>query len=88
MSGRLRFARDTVTLSLVDTCCVVYLDDILIYSDSHAEYELHVREVLARLRKFALYTVVESDGLSVRRPGESAPKRRGESNGNQDRDED
>ncbi|KYG39690.1 hypothetical protein M433DRAFT_10202 [Acidomyces richmondensis BFW] len=32
--------------------------------------------------------VVESDGLSVLRPGESAPKRRGESNGNQDRDED
>ncbi|KYG40209.1 hypothetical protein M433DRAFT_9100 [Acidomyces richmondensis BFW] len=33
-------------------------------------------------------TVVESDGLSVLRPGESAPKRREESNGNQDRDED
>ncbi|KYG42786.1 hypothetical protein M433DRAFT_157500 [Acidomyces richmondensis BFW] len=36
----------------------------------------------------SLDSVVESDGLSVLRPGESAPKRREESNGNQDRDED
>jgi len=40
---------------LVDEFCVVYLDDILIYSDSREEHVRHVREVLARLRKFALY---------------------------------
>lgn len=40
---------------LVDTICVVYLDDILIYSDSRANHVRHVREVLARLRSFGLY---------------------------------
>ncbi|KYG39829.1 hypothetical protein M433DRAFT_9820 [Acidomyces richmondensis BFW] len=38
--------------------------------------------------KSLVANVVESDGLSVLRPGKSAPKRRDESNGNQDRDED
>ena len=41
---------------LVDVCCVVYLDDILIYSDTYKRYVRHVHEVLERLRKFALYT--------------------------------
>lgn len=40
---------------LVDHCCVVYLDDILVYSDSQADHVRHLREVLERLRKFALY---------------------------------
>jgi hypothetical protein len=71
---------------LVDTCCVVYLDDILIYSDSHAEHVRHVREVLARLRKFALYanrkkcrffaTEVEFLGFIVSTEGVAMDKRR------------
>ena len=40
---------------LVDSICVVYLDDILIYSDSRESHVRHVREVLARLRRFSLY---------------------------------
>lgn len=40
---------------LVDVFCVVYLDDILIYSDSEEEHLQHLREVLERLRRFALY---------------------------------
>jgi hypothetical protein len=40
---------------LLDQSCVVYLDDILIYSETYEEHVRHVREVLARLRKFALY---------------------------------
>ncbi|KAI7279554.1 hypothetical protein KC343_g1963 [Hortaea werneckii] len=40
---------------LVDTSCVVYLDDILVYSDSHENHVRDLREVLARLRKFSLY---------------------------------
>ncbi|KYG39644.1 hypothetical protein M433DRAFT_10378 [Acidomyces richmondensis BFW] len=40
-----------------------------------------------RPKKLHQKYVVESDGLSVLRPGKSAPKRREESNGNQDRDE-
>ena len=40
---------------LVDVCCVVYLDDILVYSDTREEYVRDLRAVLERLRKFALY---------------------------------
>jgi hypothetical protein len=40
---------------LVDICCVVYLDDILIYSDTREQHVRDLRAVLERLRKFALY---------------------------------
>lgn len=40
---------------LVDVTCVVYLDDILIYSADLAEHWEHVKQVLERLRQFALY---------------------------------
>lgn len=40
---------------LVDICCIVYLDDILIYSKDEAMHEQHVRSVLERLRKWHLY---------------------------------
>ena len=40
---------------LVDVTCVVYLDDILIYSAEPAEHWGHVKQVLERLRQFSLY---------------------------------
>ncbi|RYP44155.1 hypothetical protein DL768_009354 [Monosporascus sp. mg162] len=40
---------------LVDTICIVYLDDILIYSRDEAEHQQHVRSVLERLRQWGLY---------------------------------
>lgn len=40
---------------LVDTICVVYLDDILIYSRDPAEHSYHVRQVLQRLREAGLF---------------------------------
>lgn len=40
---------------LLDTHCIVYLDDILIYSRSAEEHIKHVRMVLERLEKFRLY---------------------------------
>jgi transposase InsO family protein len=40
---------------LVDIFCVVYLDDILIYSQTREEHTLHVRRVLERLKKWSLY---------------------------------
>jgi predicted O-methyltransferase YrrM len=40
---------------LVDVCCVVYLDNILVYSDTREEHVRDLRAVLERLRKFALY---------------------------------
>lgn len=40
---------------LVDVTCIVYLDDILIFSNDEATHEQHVREVLERLKKADLY---------------------------------
>jgi hypothetical protein len=40
---------------LVDTICIVYLDDILIYSKDRADHIRDVGVVLERLRQYALY---------------------------------
>ncbi|KAF5230292.1 hypothetical protein FAUST_9880 [Fusarium austroamericanum] len=40
---------------LVDTICIVYLDDILIYSKNREEHTQHVKEVLKRMRAAELY---------------------------------
>jgi len=44
---------------LLDVCIVVYLDDILIYSDNITQHWKHVKEVLKRLQKAGLYTKAE-----------------------------
>ena len=46
---------NTALTGLINSCCVVYLDDILIYSNNLEEHYQHVREVLARLREWKLY---------------------------------
>lgn len=71
---------------LMDTCCVVYLDDILIFSNSAEEHTQHLRAVLARLKKHALYanrkkcqffaTEVEFLGFIVSTEGVSMDPRR------------
>jgi RNase H-like domain found in reverse transcriptase/Reverse transcriptase (RNA-dependent DNA polymerase)/Retroviral aspartyl protease len=50
---------------LLDTCCVVYLDDILIYSSSEEEHRNHVRMVLGRLRQFRLYAKLSKCAFGV-----------------------
>ena len=40
---------------LLDSICVVYLDDILIYSVDETQHEEHVKRVLERLRNWGLY---------------------------------
>jgi hypothetical protein len=42
-------------VGLVDIYCVVYLDNILVYSDTYEQHVRDLHEVLKRLRKFALY---------------------------------
>ena len=49
-----RFMND-IFADLLDVCVIIYLDDILIYSDNLAEHKKHVREVLKRLRQHGLY---------------------------------
>jgi len=44
---------------LLDVCVVVYLDDILIYSDNIMQHRKHVKEVLKRLQKAGLYAKAE-----------------------------
>ena len=39
----------------LDVFCIVYLDDILIYSNSEEDHTQHVRKVLERLQKYKLY---------------------------------
>ena len=53
-----RFMND-VFGDLLDVCVVVYLDDILIYSENPAKHKKHVREVLTWLCKHGLYAKAE-----------------------------
>jgi transposase InsO family protein len=46
---------NTAMKGILDDFCVVYLDDILIFSETEEEHERHVGEVLERLRKHDLY---------------------------------
>ena len=50
---------------LLDVCAVVYLNDILIYSDNLAEHQQHVREVLTRLHKHSLFAKAEKCEFQV-----------------------
>jgi hypothetical protein len=40
---------------MVDVCVIIYLDNILIFSDDLSQHEEHVKEVLRRLRQHGLY---------------------------------
>ena len=44
---------------LLDVCVMIYLDDILIYSNDMSEHHRHVKEVLKCLRKAGLYAKAE-----------------------------
>jgi hypothetical protein len=49
-----RFMNDIFS-NMLDVCVIVYLNDILIYSDDMTQHKAHVKEVLWRLRKNGLY---------------------------------
>ena len=44
---------------LLDVCIMIYLDDILIYSNNMSEHYWYVKEVLKYLHKAGLYTKAE-----------------------------
>jgi len=45
-----------IFLDLLDIYVVIYLDDILIYSDNLEEHKDYIKEVLKRLQRYKLYT--------------------------------
>ena len=49
-----RFMNDIFS-DLLDVSVIIYLDDILIYSNDPEEHSEHVREVLRQLRQHGLY---------------------------------
>ena len=59
-----RFMNDIFS-DLLDVCVIVYLDDILIYSDNPDDHPAHVRTVLERLRKHGLYARADKCLFSV-----------------------
>jgi len=44
---------------LLDVCIMIYLDDILIYSNNMSEHHQHVQKVLEHLYKASLYAKAE-----------------------------
>ena len=40
---------------LVDTICIIYLDDILIFSEKPKDYKRHIYSVLERLQQARLF---------------------------------
>jgi transposase InsO family protein len=58
-----------VLCDYLDVFCIVYLDDILIYSNSEEEHETHVRMVLERLLKNGLYGKLEKCHFHVTEVG-------------------
>jgi len=53
-----RFMNDMFS-DLLDVCIVVYLDNILIYSNDITQHWSHVKEMLNRLQKARLYAKAE-----------------------------
>jgi len=50
---------NTVFADMLDVCVVVYLDDILIYSEDMESHQQHVQEILRRLRLHGLFAKPE-----------------------------
>ena len=50
---------------LLDVTCVIYLDDILIYSCDSAAHTQHIKEVLQRLHQYNLYAKLSKYQFSV-----------------------
>ena len=56
---------NTILHDLLDVTCVVYLDDILVFSEDPAQHVAHCREVLRRLVANNLYVKAEKCEFSV-----------------------
>jgi len=50
---------NNIFFNLLDVCVMIYLDDILIYSNNMSRHHWHVKEVLKHLHKASLYAKAE-----------------------------
>ncbi|KAF8830708.1 hypothetical protein HHX47_DHR2000968 [Lentinula edodes] len=60
-----QFFMNEIFHNMVDVCVVIYLDDILIYSDDEVSHVEHVRKVLERLRANHLHAKPEKCAFHV-----------------------
>ena len=54
-----------ILFEYLDVFCTVYLDDIIIYSESIDEHETHVKQVLERLRQAGLQANIKKCEFEV-----------------------
>ena len=59
-----RFIND-ILMEHLDDFCSAYLDDILIYSDSQAEHEIHVKRIMQILKDHGLQADIKKSEFSV-----------------------
>lgn len=52
-------------IELVDIICVVYMNDILIYSDNERVHQWHVGVILRRLCRYGLYTKLSKCNFNI-----------------------
>ena len=52
---------------LVDNICVIYLNDILIYSENSTKHWRHVRMILKRLRQFQLFVNLKKCQFDIKK---------------------
>src|SRR5882724_905649 len=50
---------NNIFMDMIDVIVIIYLDDILIYSDNISEHKLHIREVLRRLHANRLFACAD-----------------------------
>lgn len=56
---------NNVFSNILDWYIVIYMDDLLIYSDNPEEHQKHVRKLLCQLRKYRLFTRAEKCEFSI-----------------------
>ena len=61
-----RFITD-VLREYMDVTCVIYLDDILIFSENEGEHTKHVKQILAKLQEVKLYAKLSKCQFSVKK---------------------
>ena len=54
-------------IEIINIICVVYLNDILIFSKNRKKHVFYVRDVLQRLRKFKLYANLKKCDFFVKK---------------------